>query len=202
MRTLYAHPLSGNSHKVRLLLGFLELPYEEVTVDLSTGEQHSARFRELNPMGQVPTLVDGSVVLHDSQAILVYLARKHGGEVWLPDQPAQAGAIVQWLSLAANELHHGPHLARLHFLLGVEINLVAAQEQTKAALRVLEARLATRTWLELERPTVADCACFPYIGLAPEGKVSLDPYPAVRAWIDRVKALPNYTPMPGLERKF
>ncbi len=199
MRTLYAHPLSGNSHKVRLLLAFLELPYEEITVDLSTGEQHSARFRELNPLGQVPTLVDGPVVLHDSQAILVYLARKYGGEVWMPGQPAQAGAIVQWLSLAANELHHGPHLARLHYLLGVDLNIVAAQEQTRAVLRVLEARLSTRSWLELERPTIADLACFPYVGLAPQGKVSLAPYPGVRAWIDRIKSLANYPAMPGLE---
>lgn len=199
MRTLYAHPLSGNSHKVRLLLAFLELPYEEVTVDLSHGEQHSQRFMQLNPLGQVPVLVDGKVVLRDSLAILVYLARKYGGEAWLPGHPAQAGAIVQWLSLAANELHHGPHLARLHFLLGVDLNLAAAQEQTRQVLRLLESHLATRTWLELERPTVADLACFPYVGLAPEGKVSLEPYPAVRAWIDRVKALPNYPSMPGLE---
>ena len=199
MRTLYAHPLSGNSHKVRLLLAFLPLAYEEITVDLSTGEQHSARFRELNPLGQVPTLVDGEVVLHDSQAILVYLARKYGGELWLPGEPAHAGAIVQWLSLAANELHHGPHMARLHFMLGVDLNIVAAQEQAKATLRVLEARLATRSWLELERPTIADLACFPYVALAPEGKISLAPYPGVRAWIERIKALPNYPGMPGLE---
>ncbi len=201
MRTLYAHPLSGNSHKVRLLLALLGLPYEEITVDLSTGEQHSQRFRELNPLGQVPTLVDGSVVLHDSQAILVYLAREYGGEAWMPSDPAQAGAIVQWLSLAANELHHGPHLARLHFMLGVDLNLVAAQEQTKSVLRLVEARLTDRAWLELERPTIADLACFPYIGLAPEGKVSLEPFPAVRAWIDRVKALPRYPSMPGLEAR-
>jgi glutathione S-transferase len=75
---------------------------------------------------------------------------------------------------------------------------VAAQEQTKAVLRILEGRLATRPWLELGRPTVADIACFPYIGLAPEGGVPLTPYPGVSAWVDRVKALPGYVAMPGL----
>jgi glutathione S-transferase len=149
-------------------------------------------------MGQVPTLVDGEVVIHDSQAILVYLARRYGGEAWLPTTAAELGAVVQWLSLAANEIHHGPHLARLHFLVQLDINLVAAQEQTKAVLRILEGRLATRPWLELGRPTVADIACFPYIGLAPEGGVPLAPYPGVSAWIDRVKALPGYVAMPGL----
>ena len=196
---LYRHPLSGHSHRVQLLLSLLGRPTELIDVDLRAGAHKQPQFLALNTFGQVPVIDDGGTIVADANAILVYLARKYGGEAWLPGHPAQAGAIVQWLSLAANELHHGPHLARLHFLLGVDLNLAAAQEQTRQVLRLLESHLATRTWLELERPTVADLACFPYVGLAPEGKVSLEPYPAVRAWIDRVKALPNYPSMPGLE---
>ncbi len=54
-------------------------------------------------------------------------------------------------------------------------------------------------WVALDHATIADIACCPYVGMAPQGEVSLDPYPAVRAWIARVKALPGYVPMPGLD---
>jgi glutathione S-transferase len=199
MRKLYGHPLSGNTHKVRLMLSFLELAHEEVFVDLLAGEHKSAEYLSKNPLGQVPVLVDGDVVLRDSQAILVYLARKYGGEAWLPTEPAQMGAVVQWLSFAANEIHNGPFFARLHFLLGVDLDVARAQAGARAALKLLDEHLKGREWLELGRPTIADLACFPYIGLVPEGKVSLDDHPQVLAWIARIKALPGYPAMKGLE---
>jgi glutathione S-transferase len=198
MRRLYSHPLSGNAHKVRLLLAFSKLEYEEVVVDLLAGKHKSAEYLALNPLGQVPLLIDGDVTLRDSQAILVYLARRYSGETWLPSDPAQMGAIVQWLSFAANEIHNGAFLARMHFLFKVDLDAARAQAGAHAALKILNDRLSTREWLELDRPTIADLACFPYIGLVPEGKVSLDDYPHVRAWIDRIKAIPGYPSMPGL----
>jgi glutathione S-transferase len=106
--------------------------------------------------------------------------------------------VAQWLSFAANEVHHGPFLARLHFLLGVPLDVGLAQERTRAALKILDEHLATRTWLELDRPTIADIAVFPYVGLAPEGKVPLDDYRHIVAWIERIRALPGYVSMPGL----
>ena len=73
-RLVYGHPLSGNTHKVRLLLGFLDLPYDERSVDIPAGEQHSEAFRAINPISQVPVLIDADGTrLRDSQAILVYL---------------------------------------------------------------------------------------------------------------------------------
>jgi len=196
---LYAHALSGNSHKVRLLLGALALSYEEVAVNIPAGAHRAEAFLHLNPLGQVPVLEDGSLALRDSQAILAYLARRYdpsGG--WLPDDAEDLGRVQQWLSFAANEMHHGPNLARLHFLLGVPVDLPAVQAKARDALAHLDARLDRRKWLELDRPTVADLACFPYAALAPEGQVPLDPYPHLRAWIGRVKALPGYVSMPGL----
>lgn len=201
MRKLYGHPLSGNAHKVRLLLAFAKLEYEEVFVDVVAGEHKSAAYLAVNPLGQVPTLVDGDVTMRDSQAILVYLARKYAGESWLPSDPAEMGAIVQWLSFAANEVHNGPHLARLHFLLNVPLDLANAQAGAHAALKVLNDRLSTRQWLELGRPTIADLACYPYIGLVEQGKVSLADYPHVRAWIARIEAIPGCPFMAGLGPK-
>ena len=196
---LHAHPLSGNSHKVRLLLGALALPYEEMAVDIPAGAHRAEAFLRLNPLGQVPVLEDGEITLRDSQAILAYLARRYDpSAAWLPEDAAGLGRVQQWLSFAANEIHHGANLARLHFLLGVPVDLAATQQRAHNALALLDRHLEGREWLELGRPTVADLACFPYAALAPEGQVPLDPYPHLRAWIGRVKALPGYVAMPGL----
>lgn len=195
---LYSHPLSGNCHKVRLLLSMLKLDHEETVVDLLKGAHKSPDFLALNPLGQVPVLVDGDATLRDSQAILVYLARKHGGEAWLPTGALELARVVQWLSFAANEVAHGPNMARLHFLLGVPMDIEAVQERARGVLRLLDQHLASRAWLELERPTIGDLAVFPYVGLAPEGKVPLDDYHHVTAWIQRIRELPGYVSMPGL----
>ncbi len=196
---LHVHALSGNSHKVRLLLGALALPYEEIAVDIPAGAHRAEAFLHLNPLGQVPVLEDGGLILRDSQAILAYLARRYDlSGTWLPDDAEGLGRVQQWLSFAANEIHHGANLARLHFLLSVPLDLAAVQAKARDALAQLDARLDGRDWLELDRPTVADLACFPYAALAPEGRVPLDPYPHLQAWIGRVKALPGYVTMPGL----
>lgn len=196
---LHVHALSGNSYKVRLLLGALALPCEEVAVDIPAGAHRSASFLHLNPLGQVPVLEDGEITLRDSQAILAYLARRYDPSgAWLPEDAAGLGRVQQWLSFAANEIHHGANLARLHFLLGVPVDLAVAQQRARDALALLDRHLEGRNWLELGRPTVADLACFPYAALAPEGQVPLDPYPYLRAWIERVKTLPGYVAMPGL----
>lgn len=196
---LYSHPLSGNSHKVRLLLALMKIDYEEIVVDLLNGEHKKPEFLAMNPRGQVPVLVDGDATIYDSQAILVYLVNKYGGgDKWLPSDPLGRARVMQWLSFAANEVHHGPFLARLHFLLGLPLDIALAQERSHAALRILDDHLAKNTWLAADRPTIADIAVMPYVGLAPEGKVSLDGYPHVVAWLDRIRALPGYVGMAGL----
>jgi len=197
---LYGHPLSGNTHKVRLLLAALNIQYDEKVVDVTVGAHKRPDFLALNPRGQLPVLTDGASTIFDAQAILVYLARKRDpANRWLPSEPLELARVVAWLSFAANELHSGAHVARMHFLLGAPTALGQAQALAADSLRILEGHLKGKTYLELERPTVADLACFPNAALAPEGKVGLENYPHVRAWIDRIKALPFYVAMPGLE---
>lgn len=198
-RTLHGHPLSGNTHKVRLLLGFLDLPYEEITVDIPGGEHRQPDFLRVNAFGQVPVLteVDG-MRLHDSQAILVYLGGRYGGGAWWPKLPAEQGLVAQWLSFSANEVHNGLNLARLHFLLNAPIDLPAAQALGRKSLDLLERHLSDRDWLETERPTIADCAVFPYVALAPEGQVSMEGHTAVGRWMNRCRGLPGFTAMQGI----
>jgi glutathione S-transferase len=200
MLKLYDFPLSGNCHKVRLLLSMLELTHETVIVDMMAAQHRGAEFLEINPLGQVPALRDRDLVLRDSQAILIYLARSYGGEAWLPENPKDMARVVQWLFTAANEIQHGPGGARLAVRFNVSVDLRSAQAIAHKILGIMESELTGRDWLGLDRPTIADLACYPYLALAPEGGVSLAPYPAVRAWIRRVEDLPGYVGMPGLPR--
>lgn len=198
MIQLYDTELSGNSYKVRLFLSLLDLEHELVPLNLQTGEHKSAEFVRLNPLAQVPLLIDGDVILRDSQAILTYLARRYGDATWFPDDPQAQAKIVQWLSIAANELEHGPYAARLASELKMPIDVPRAQERAHAILAVMEDHLADRSWLELEHRTIADIACYPAVALAPRGDIHLEPYPSVCAWLKGVTQLPGYTSMPGI----
>ncbi|VEP12823.1 Protein GstA [Hyella patelloides LEGE 07179] len=195
---LYDLELSGNCYKIRLFLSLLDINYELVTVDFMAGQHKSPEFLQLNPLGEIPILEDDGLVLRDSQAILVYLAKKHGGETWLPSDPAGMAQVTQWLSTAANEIARGPADARRNQKFGFAVNLEAAQQKAESIIKTIEQHLIPYKWLALGRPTIADIACFPYIALAPEGGVSLDKYPAINQWCDRLKKLPNFIEMPGI----
>jgi glutathione S-transferase len=199
MIKLYGHEMSGNSYKVRLLLELLKIEYEWIKVDLMTGEHKSSEYLALNPFGQVPLLVDGETKLADAQAILVYLARQYGGDQWLPLEALPLAQVVRWLSTTAGEVRQGPENARLHYLFGATtINIERAHQKAEHILTQLNQHLSSHTWLEFERPTIADIAVFPYVALSRDGKIDLDAYPDVLAWIDRIKQLPGYIPMAGI----
>lgn len=198
MIKLYDFELSGNCHKVRLLLSMLGLEHELVPMSLKDGEQKSPNYLKLNPWGKVPVLTDGDLVIRDAQAILVYLARRYDGEDWLPSEAEQMSKVVQWLSTAANEIHGGLSTVRRHFLFNAVIDFESANQIALQTLQILDQHLQERNWLEGNHPTIADLACFPYVGLAGDAKIDLKPYPHVIAWIERIKQLPGYISMPGL----
>jgi glutathione S-transferase len=198
MIKLYEHELSGNCYKVKLMLSLLDLKYVTVPIDLMRGEHKSSEFLKLNPLSQVPVLTDGDLVIRDSQAILVYLAQRYGSEDWFPKDAESMSKVVQWLSSAANEIQHGPATARLHYLVNLKTDLGLAQQRAHGILQVMDEHLQERKWLELNHPSIADVACYPYIGLAPEGGISLEAYPNVVAWIERIRKLPGYVGMSGL----
>lgn len=196
---IYSHELSGNSYKVRLLLALLNVPYELITVDLRQSAQKRPEYLAKNPFGQLPLLEDGEVLLADAQAILVYLARTYGGEQWLPTDAVSLSRIVRWLSIAAGEIRQGPESARLYHLFGATaIPLERTLQKSQFILGQLDRHLSDRRWLELDRPTIADVVVFPYIALASDGQISLDEYPHIQTWIERVKNLPGFVGMPGI----
>lgn len=197
MLKLYDANISGNCYKVKVLLSFLNLNHEIINVDLFKREQKSPEFIALNEFGQVPVLVDGVETIRDSQAILFYLAATYDNGLWLPKDVIGQTKVIQWLSIAANEIANSFAAARVYYLLKrTEIDVERASARAHALLKTLDQHLTTRQWLEFERPTIADVACFPYIAMASEGKISLEDYPHVTAWLSRFKQLPRYVDLP------
>lgn len=192
---LHGTVLSGHTHRIENLLIMLGVPYR---LALAPAEvRQSAAFRALNPLGQIPVLEDGDLVLADSNAILVYLAKRYGaGTPWLPEEPAAAARVQRWLSIAAGEIRFGPGLARLVTLWGAPGDLAAAHAVAATLLAFVDQHLADRAFLAADHPTIADLACYAYIAHAPEGRISLAGHPQVRAWLARVEALPGFKPMP------
>jgi glutathione S-transferase len=201
---LYSHPLSLNCYKVRLLLSFIDREYDHENVDLVNDRHKSADFLAMHPLGQVPVFVDGDFSVWDSQAILVYLARKFECDRWLSMEAKASAQIASWLSFAAKELAIGLAAARVHHLLGnkeidfvnrLNIDIDRATAQAKQSLEVLDSHFADRSWLVGDTPTIADVACFPTIEFAHEGEVSLDAYPNVQTWAKSFRQLPGFIPM-------
>jgi glutathione S-transferase len=196
--TLYEFALSGNCHKIRLMLSLLGLDYRSVIVNGSERQQKSVDFLSMNPFGQVPVLTDDDVIVRDSQAILVYLARKYGNEQWLPNEATALAEVAAWLSTAANEVSMGPNRLRLHYKFGRAINSEESRQTAINLLNILQGRLEKYEWLATDHLTIADIAIYPYIALAPEGRLDLESYPAVTGWVSRIQALPGYVGMSGM----
>ena len=192
---LHRHPLSGHAHRAQLFLSLLDLPFEMIDVDLQNGEHKKPPFLALNPFGQVPVLEDGDTVICDSNAILVYLANKYDDGTWLPRDAVGAARVQQWLSLAAGPIASGPATARLITVFRAPLDQERASTIAHNLFKVLDGELAGRSFAAGNQPTIADIAGYSYIAHAPEGGVSLEPYPHIRAWLNRIEALPRFVPM-------
>ncbi len=205
---LYTYEESGNSYKVRLLMSLLSIECEKIDIDLMQDIQHQPEFLAINPRGEVPVLVDGDLTLRDSSAILVYLANMHGGAPWWSGDAAEQGAIMEWLAFAASWVQYGVFTARAIVSFGISGNgiphdygeeLEPSKIRGRRSLEILNEHLASREWLACGRPTIGDIAVFPYVALAPMGNISLEPYASVQAWIERIKSLPRFIPIAGLD---
>lgn len=193
---LYDYPLSGHAHRARLMLALLGLDYERVEVDLSNRAQRQPEFLRLNAFGQVPVLEDGETIVADSNAILVYLAGRYDRSGrWLPQDPAVAAEVQRWLSVAAGQLLMGPASARLVKVFGAPLDHAACQKVATRLFKVMEQHLQDRAFLAAKHATIADIALYSYTAHAPEGDLSLEPYPHIRAWLARIEALPGFIPM-------
>lgn len=192
---LYTFPLSGHAHRVQLALSLMHIPSVLIEVDLRKGAQKTPEFLAMNPFGQVPVIDDNGTILADSNAILVYLARKYGNSDWLPQDAFGEAQVQRWLSVAAGLVAFGPAAARLVTVFGAGFRAEEVIGRAHNLLKVMDAELASKPFLIGEKPSIADVANYTYIAHAPEGNVALDAYPHVQAWLARIEALPGFVPM-------
>lgn len=192
---LHRFALSGHCHRVQLMLSLLELPCDLVDVNLPAAEHKTPAFLARNAFGQVPVIEDGDCVLADSNAILVYLAATYDErrQWWPVDARAQA-AVQRWLSAAAGPLASGPAAARVAHIFRRPQNPQSAVIALNL-FGVMEQHLAGRSWLAADHATIADIAMYSYTAHAPEGGITLEHWPELRAWLRRVEALPGFIGM-------
>jgi glutathione S-transferase len=194
---LHGDVFSGHTHRVRLLLRMLDIPFRFVPAPAEV--RQTPEFRALNPLRQIPVLQDGALTLADSNAILVYLCKRYDpAGTWLPEEPAAAAHVERWLSIATGEIRYGPGLARLIAQFGVPGDAAWAGQIAARILAFMDEHLESRAFLAADHATIADLACYSYVACAPEGGIALAPYPHVRAWLGRVEALPKFEAIPPL----
>ena len=193
---LYRSAKSGHCHRVQLMLSLLEIPYETIELDMANGAHKAADYLKISPFGQVPAIEDDGVVLSDSNAIITYLAERYSDPgTWRGATPVEAAEVQRWLSIAAGEIASGPCAARLVTVFGAGLDHEAAKAKSHALFAVMDAHLDGRDWLAADRTTLAEIAGYSSVAHAPEGGVALSPYPHIRAWLQRIEALPNFVGM-------
>ena len=199
---LHSAPRSGNSYKVRLLLGLVGTSCEVLDYDTKGGETHAPGFlKNVNPDGKVPVLELGDgTMLPESGAILYYLAE---GTPYLPEEKLERAQVLRWMFFEQYSLLLYLSRPRLLRMWGVEMTAERSAElerhfeQGYRALGVMERYLGGREYFVGERPTIADVALYVYPRLCTEGGYELEGFPAVGAWLERIATLPGYVPPPG-----
>ncbi|MEM6460354.1 MAG: glutathione S-transferase N-terminal domain-containing protein [Pseudomonadota bacterium] len=193
---LYDYVLSASCYKVRLMAALLGQELSLKAVNFHPAREHtSPGILALNPVGTLPIVVDGGLVLSDSVEILQHMTR---------DAPLWQTEDETWFGFAAR-LNETLGLARLHDILGYEADIDKVRKEGVTALRFLEKTLSDRRFdggifLTGPHATIADIVCFPNTALAPDGGVSLDPYPSIRLWMRAIRSLPGFIEMPGIHR--
>jgi glutathione S-transferase len=191
---LYSAPLSGHSHRARLFLSLIGVAFETVDIDLAKRQQKTPEYLAINPFGQVPALDDDGFVVTDSNAILVYLAKKFDRHDWLPEDAGNSARIQKWLSVAAGEIARGPAAARLITVFKAPLPAEETINRAHAVLSLIEAELGRSAFIVGKAPTIADVALYSYVSSAPEGNVDLSSYPRIKGWLASIEALPGFIP--------
>jgi maleylacetoacetate isomerase len=189
---LYGYWRSSASYRVRIALNLKGLSYDQVPVNLTRdgGQQHAAEFRELNPQGLTPVLVDGERVIRQSMAIIEYLDETYDGEHTLMPVNTRERARVRALAqLIACDIHPLNNLRVLQYL-EREFNTPQVerdrwvQHWIREGFQALETLLATNPstglFCEGDEPTLADICLVPQVYNAQRYAVDLGPYPLIR----------------------
>jgi len=198
MTRVYGMSASGNCHKVRMVLEALALPYDWTETDTTKGDTRTPSFLALNPNGQVPAVqLDDGTVLAESNAIIFYLAE---GSDLIPAQRLERARMLQWMFF--EQYSHEPYIAVARALRKFHRDPKSQRAVIESkmaggyrALDVMEDRLAKSAFFAGDAFSIADVALYAYTHVADEGGFELERFPAVQAWLARVKAQPRHVDM-------
>lgn len=200
---LHEDPVSGNCYKIRLTAALLGIPIERRFHDITKGETRTVRFlADVDANGRIPVLQVGNRFLPESNAACFYLA---DGSHLIPGDRFARAEMLRWMFFEQHQ--HEPNIATLRYWLHIvgEANLSADQRAMmamkrtggEAALALIEQHLGPRDWFVGDGPTLADVCLFAYTHIAHEGGFALEPFPAIRAWLERMRAEPHFIAMKG-----
>jgi len=188
----FYYSLAPNPMKVALFLEEAGLPYEPIPVDTRKGEQHAPAFTAINPNGKVPAIVDGNTTVFDSSAVLLYLGEKSGQFLSTPES---RGEMLSWLMFTASGV--GPFTGQcVHFKrYAPETIPYAVNRYDYEAWRhwkLLDQRLAGRTWMLGDRYTLLDMAVWGWARVVPNalGDDAWKQLPNVKRLLDNINARP------------
>ncbi len=202
MYTLYTTLGSGNCYKVQLLMHQLQVPFRMVQIDVLKGETRSPEYLRINPNGKVPFLVlpDGRT-LGESNAMLLHLAE---GSDLMPQDPFERMRVFEWLFWEQSS--HEPYISPARFWIAImpegrvekAEQIATWHERGNAALQIMEKHLSRHDYLVGDRYSVADIGLYGYTCVAQDGEFDMSAYPAVSAWLERVKQSADYREMMDL----
>ena len=199
MIRLYDYLPSGNGYKVRLVLTQLGVPFERIELDIIQGETRTPAFLRKFPNGRIPAVeLDNGQQLFESNAIILYFAE---GTPFMPADRFQRAQVFQWLFF--EQYSHEPYIASVRYLVmhpdvpdpRRAILETMMRPRGYDALGVMEGHLKSREWFVGEHYSVADIALYAYTHVADEGGFALAGYPAIRAWLERVRSQPRHIPI-------
>ncbi|MBD8710133.1 MULTISPECIES: glutathione S-transferase family protein [Pseudomonas] len=198
MYKVYGDYNSGNCYKIKLMLNLLGAEYEWVPVDILKGETETEAFLAKNPNGKIPVLeLEDGTCLWESNAILNFLAE---GTPYLLTEPRLRTQMLQWQFF--EQYSHEPTLAVARFIqfyLGMPEDRMeeyhSLHRRGNKALKVMEQQLLRTPFLVGENFSIADIALYAYTHVADQGGFDLTQFPAIQAWLARVKQQPGYVGM-------
>ena len=198
MHLVYGNSDSGNCYKVKLALDQLALAYRWIETDSVAGATRTPAFLAKNPNGKVPLLeLDDGSYLPESNAILWYLAED---TALAPAGRLGRARALQWMFF--EQYSHEPYVAVARSIARYlppdsprRAELPRLRERAHQALAVMERHLAREPYLVDAVYSIADIALFAYTHCAEQGGIELARYPALRAWLERVRAQPRFVPM-------
>jgi glutathione S-transferase len=208
MLTLYHSQPTGNSYKVRLLLSILQIPYTAVEIDIFNGDNQTAAYRRINPLGKAPALkLEDETILTESNAILCYLA---SGTEYFPSDALLRARVLQWMFF--EQRSHVPYIGVARFYLHLlkkspphDDDLATWHSLGNLALEIMDRHLADTRWFVAAAFTIADIALYAYTHVAPEGGFDLSKYRGIQQWLERIESRPGYVPLmqtPPLAARF